>query len=104
MFAVDLPEASLAALDVMDTSHHLANDMSTDPTPIYTLTINAKALERLPLPIDFEPVQSGMDLVITATNVSDKPLARLRGAFIGTREDTTHPNVVRGMNVGTGVV
>jgi hypothetical protein len=90
MFAVDMPEASLAALDVMDTSHYAASGMPTDPTRIYTLTINAKALERLPLPIDFEPVQSGMQLVIMATNVSDKPLARFRGAFIGTREDNSY--------------
>lgn len=87
MFAVDMPEGSLAALDAMDTSHLTHGGVPIDPTPIYTLTINAKAVERLPLPIDFEPVQLAMDLTVIATNISDKPLARFRGAFIGARGD-----------------
>lgn len=75
MFAVDVPEA---VLDAADTAQE------PDATsPIYTLHIGARAVERLPLPIDFEVVREMMDLTIIARNISDRPLARFRGAFIG---------------------
>ena len=70
MFAVDAPEAAFEATP----------DAAEDT--VYTLRINVRGVERLPLPIDFEAVQMAMDLVVTVTNISDAPI-RFRGAFIG---------------------
>jgi hypothetical protein len=75
MFAVDVPEASLDMLATAEGPN--ARD------PVYTLHIGARAVERLPLPINFEIVGFTMDLVVTFANISDRPLARFRGAFVG---------------------
>jgi hypothetical protein len=83
MFAVDVPEGMLEAAPV---------DPVTHTTPVYTLRINARGVERLPLPIDFETVQPSQDLVVVGTNITDKPLTNFRGAFIGARsEDPWYP-------------
>jgi hypothetical protein len=74
MFAVDAPEAAF----------HSAP--GADEGIVYTLHINARGVERLPLPIDFETVQLSMDLVVVITNISDAPI-RFRGAFIGSCRD-----------------
>lgn len=76
IFAVDTPEAAF----------HSAPD--ADEGVVYTLHINARGVERLPLPIDFEPVQTAMDLVVIVTNISDAPI-RFRGAFIGACRDNS---------------
>jgi hypothetical protein len=77
MFAIDMPEGTLDLLD------GLAVNGPDGLDPIYTLHVNARGVERLLLPLDFEPAELAMDVSITFTNISERPLARFRGAFIG---------------------
>jgi len=86
MFGVDIPAGSFDRLD------ELARDLSDGPplTPVFQLRVGMRALERLPLPLDFETAQTAMDVTVIFTNISNKPV-RIRGAFVGAVEGHT-PN------------
>jgi hypothetical protein len=86
MFGVDIPAGSFDRLD------ELARDLSDGPplTPVFQLRVGMRALERMPLPLDFETAQTTMDVTVVFTNISNKPV-RIRGAFVGAVEGHT-PN------------